>query len=55
MCRKVAAKGPWSEISGHAPSKRMSEENDTLWPSKDRKSHDWEDRDGSRDKVEKYV
>ena len=25
MCRKVATKGPWSEITGHAPSKRMSE------------------------------
>lgn len=25
MCRKVAAKGPWSEIPGHAPSKRVSE------------------------------
>ena len=25
MCRKAATKGPWSEITGHAPSERVSE------------------------------
>lgn len=25
MCRKAATKGPWSEITGHAPSERVRE------------------------------